>query len=262
MPEAPEVKMMSEFCNSFSGKTKIASLQVLPISRWKDISFHVGDPAISLPLLDFKFTAHGKEIALDLFKENNDHYKRIIFQMGMSGNWIFCDETSWNEIPSIKNNTVFRILLQKDTREGFLILHDSRRFAKWFESKIPIWGAKRGPCPYNERESFVENVVLSLDKKIFAKPIYEVLLNQSYFNGVGNWIRSVLVYRTDNDWNMSAREYIKKNGNLLFENLFAILDEAYENYKDDHFPVDFFYPYGTGSSFFDSKKRRFWYHED
>jgi endonuclease VIII-like 1 len=259
MPEAPEVKLMADFCNTFQGTTKVVSVQVLPISKWKDISFHVGDPAISLPLLDFHFLSHGKEMALDLYS-GEDFYKRIVFQMGMSGNWMFIDEATWVESTEIRKNTTFRVLLRKNNKEGFLILHDTRRFAKWFESDSKTWGKNRGPCPYSEREEFVENVLLSLNDSAFKKPIYETLMDQRYFNGVGNWIRSVLIYKTDNEWNVLGKDYIKKNVDKIFVNLFDIIDKAQNNYKADHFPIDFFYPYGAGKSLVDSKERRFWYH--
>lgn len=40
-----------------------------------------------------------------------------------------------------------------------------------------------------------ENVLKNLDDKAFDKPICEALLNQKYFNGIGNYLRAEILYR-------------------------------------------------------------------
>ncbi|NXA96160.1 NEIL1 Endonuclease, partial [Melanocharis versteri] len=40
-----------------------------------------------------------------------------------------------------------------------------------------------------------ENVLKNLDDRAFDKPICEVLLNQQYFNGIGNYLRAEILYR-------------------------------------------------------------------
>lgn len=42
---------------------------------------------------------------------------------------------------------------------------------------------------------FRKNVLESLDDASFSKPICEVMLNQNYFNGIGNYLRAEILYR-------------------------------------------------------------------
>lgn len=50
----------------------------------------------------------------------------------------------------------------------------------------------------------------NLHKKAFGKPIMEVLMNQQYFNGIGNYLRAEILFRIG-DLNpfISARDAIK-----------------------------------------------------
>ena len=188
MPEAPEILMYTDFLSYVSTKSDCHGIQKMPVSKNKDISFSIMDPELMLNPLKMDFESKGKEIALNLYNEDFI-FKRYLFQMGMSGYWLICDEPNFHNTPKIKNNTVLRILIHSKESDinGFLCLVDTRRFAKWSEVNNGLWGSNRGPDPYRQRELFKENILLSLHEKEFNKPIYEVLLNQKYFNGVGNY---------------------------------------------------------------------------
>ena len=60
-----------------------------------------------------------------------------------------------------------------------------------------------------------KNILDNLDKKLFDKPIFEVLLNQEYFNGVGNYIRSTLLYYADVNTFLSGRLAIQNHPQIL-----------------------------------------------
>ncbi|XP_035755406.1 endonuclease 8-like 1 [Egretta garzetta] len=55
------------------------------------------------------------------------------------------------------------------------------------------------PCPAGPALCPVfccrENVLKNLDDKAFDKPICEALLNQKFFNGIGNYLRAEILYR-------------------------------------------------------------------
>ncbi len=42
---------------------------------------------------------------------------------------------------------------------------------------------------------FREHVIGNLDKTVFNKPICEVMLDQKFFNGIGNYLRAEILYR-------------------------------------------------------------------
>ena len=57
-----------------------------------------------------------------------------------------------------------------------------------------------------EYKEFRSNILDSLEDKIFDKPLCEVMHNQKYFNGIGNYLRAEIIFR-------SVR---KKNNNFFF----------------------------------------------
>ncbi|KGL94650.1 Endonuclease 8-like 1, partial [Charadrius vociferus] len=57
------------------------------------------------------------------------------------------------------------------------------------------WQPGRGPCVLSEYQAFRENVLKNLEDKAFDKPICEALLNQKFFNGIGNYLRAEILYR-------------------------------------------------------------------
>ena len=71
---------------------------------------------------------------------------------------------------------------------------DYRRFGRW--EVDADWGTERGPCPITDYDNFRKNVINNLEDSSFNnKPICEVLLNQKYFNGIGNYLRAEILYR-------------------------------------------------------------------
>jgi endonuclease VIII-like 1 len=53
---------------------------------------------------------------------------------------------------------------------------------------------KRGPDPIKEFDLFKRHALSNLHKRIFKKPICEMLMNQQYFNGIGNYLRAMICH--------------------------------------------------------------------
>ena len=70
-----------------------------------------------------------------------------------------------------------------------------RRFGVWIINGD--WGADRGPDSVTEYPEFRSNILQHLENSAFNKPICEVLLNQKYFNGIGNYLRAEILYRLE-----------------------------------------------------------------
>ena len=64
---------------------------------------------------------------------------------------------------------------------------DYLRFGTWIINGD--WGSDRGPDSVVEYEDFRQNVLDNLENQAFKKPICETLLNQKFFNGIGNYLR-------------------------------------------------------------------------
>lgn len=201
MPELTEIKIMSDFINQKS------------INRFKH-AYHVAKGNIPTPFdkseLEHKFhlisESNGKELLLKTYNRIGEE-KTIHVFMGMSGNWKYVPTEKWNE-------TRFTRLRFDDETGNSLLLYGGFMGPKYSVGK-PFSGTKRGPDPTKEFDKFKENVLSNLDKKVFDKPICEALLNQEYFNGIGNYIRSTILYYADVNPFESARISIINNQHLL-----------------------------------------------
>jgi endonuclease VIII-like 1 len=60
-----------------------------------------------------------------------------------------------------------------------------------------------------EWEDFVTNLHNQSDRKIFDKPIYQLMLDQKYFNGMGNYLRAEILDRANQNPFVSSREAIQ-----------------------------------------------------
>ena len=112
---------------------------------------------------------------------------------------------------------------------------DVRRFGKWKLGET--WGVNRGPDPTMEPDEFRMNILKNLDKKPFDQPIHLVLMNQKYFNGIGNYLRAEILYRLPHvNPFMEAKEVIENceiifialNHTAFYQNIDEIL-----NYNKD-----------------------------
>lgn len=252
MPEIAEVRIMSDFINKNSKDKKFTKI------------FNIEKGNISTEYLDSEFTisseCNGKELILNLQFEY-DVVPIYIF-MGMSGNWKYVPTIEWNE-------TKFSRLRLDDESGNSLLLYGGYMGPKYNINK-PFSGVKRGPDPTKDFDNFKKNILDNLSKKDFDKPIYEVLLNQKYFNGIGNYLRSTIMYYLDENPFTTARELITKRPDIL-DLCREIPLKAYQlnggqlrdwnnpfNLDSENF-LQWVY-YQKGSSIKDSNKRTFWFH--
>lgn len=251
MPELPELRIMSDFINEKS----------LDINFKKAYNVEKGN--IPFVMLDSDFSiksyTNGKELILDITTSYNS-FPIYVF-MGMNGNWKFVSTEDWNETKFV------RMKFDSDNGDS-LILFGGFMGPKYSVGK-PFNGVKRGPDPTKNFLEFKENVYRNLSNKAFDSPIYEVLLNQSYFNGIGNYLRSTILYYLDINPFLIGREVIKSNPKIL-ELCRDIPLESYRlnggQLKDWSNPFDYdskefekWVYYQKGLSLKDSNNRTFWY---
>jgi len=264
MPELAEVKIMSEYINTVSeGKTFI-NVRKSDISKVKtDLK---GSWSVGFCL---RSKSRGKELKLEFgwkpecFKSHLNPIRDLICNMGMSGNWSF---TETNKTPKHAH-------LMFDTNDGWtLSLVDVRRFARWQWSEG--WSENRGPDPVVEWNEFMTNIINNLNKNVFKKPIYEVLMNQEYFNGIGNYLRAEILHRIDENPFLPAREFITKSPSI-FLYCRTVPMEAYtigggqlkewtNPFKEDKKTfAEWLNCYGKKdmSNLMDKNKRKFWFNK-
>jgi endonuclease VIII-like 1 len=197
MPELAELKIMSDYINQNSVNkvfTKVYHVEKgnIPV-EWDIIN-------------EFKVEADssGKELTLRLFNKDSD--LKISVFMGMSGNWLFIPTKDWI------NRKFTRLRL--DTSDGYSLL----LYGLYMGPKYRLGGftgTKRGPDPTKDFDLFRDNVLNNLNKKVFDKPICDALLDQKYFSGIGNYLRSTILYYLDVNPFEQARKVIQNNPKVL-----------------------------------------------
>jgi endonuclease VIII-like 1 len=197
MPELAEIKIMSDYINqNVEGKT-FTKL------------FHVKKgniPEDSKIIENFEMSAdsNGKELILNL-KNSKESISISVF-MGMSGNWLFTKTSDWSERKFTR--------MKLDTTDGNSLL----LWGLYMGPKYKVGGftgVKRGPDPTKEFDKFKQNILDNLHKQNFRKPICETLLDQKYFNGIGNYLRSTILYYADINPFEVAIKVIGQNPEIL-----------------------------------------------
>jgi endonuclease VIII-like 1 len=192
MPELAEVKIMSEYINYVNENETFIGVEKSKENK---------NPKIDVPYKRFRVSAksRGKELMLIISDTITKESKTILMGMGMSGNWLFIEKG-----PTPKHA---HLIFHTDWG-GRLCMVDFRRFSRWKESQT--WSDNRGPCMLTEWDDFVTNLENNCDRKIFDKPIYELMLDQKYFNGMGNFrLRAEILDRANQNPFVSAREAIQ-----------------------------------------------------
>ncbi|NXJ96403.1 NEIL1 Endonuclease, partial [Corythaixoides concolor] len=131
-------------------------------------------------------TSRGKELRLTLAPLGPGASLDLVFRFGMSGSFRLCPAAQLPRHAHLR-------FLTRESPPRALCFVDARRFGSWRLGDA--WQPGRGPCVLSEYQAFRENVLKNLDDKAFDKPICEALLNQKFFNGIGNYLRAEILYR-------------------------------------------------------------------
>ncbi|KAM9586044.1 endonuclease 8-like 1 [Trichechus inunguis] len=185
MPEGPELHLASLFVNEacrelvFGGRVEKSS-----VSRNPEVPFESSAYSISA-------TARGKELRLTLSPlpgaQPPQEPLALVFRFGMSGSFQLAPSDALPPHAHLRFYTV-------SPGPGLaLCFVDIRRFGRW--DLGGEWQQGRGPCVLLEYEQFRENVLRNLADKAFDQPICEALLDQRFFNGIGNYLRAEILHR-------------------------------------------------------------------
>jgi endonuclease VIII-like 1 len=187
MPELAELAIMSDFVNRVSEKAIYFRMNKSEVSKVKT--------PLTIPFECFtlKARSRGKEMALDFYDEegNKKHHQSLIMTMGMSGNW-----TSVHGNFPVPNHAHFFLHGNSPRGKLALCMVDVRRFAKW--KWKDDFSSDRSPCPVKEHAKFRENFREKISlKNRDEKPMVDVIMDQSIFNGIGNYLRAEIFHRAD-----------------------------------------------------------------
>ncbi|XP_070631464.1 endonuclease 8-like 1 isoform X1 [Bos indicus] len=185
MPEGPELHLASHFVNEACRELVFGGcVEKSPVSRNPEVPFESSAYSISA-------LARGKELRLTLSPLPGAQPHReplaLVFRFGMTG--------SFQLVPSdaLPPHAHLRFYTAPPGPRLALCFVDIRRFGRW--DLGGEWQPGRGPCVLLEYEQFRENVLRNLADKAFDRPICEALLDQRFFNGIGNYLRAEILYR-------------------------------------------------------------------
>jgi endonuclease VIII-like 1 len=198
MPELAELRLTADYINHNSRGMKFVNILKNPVHKGL---------LLEQPFSSFSITAvsRGKELKLTLHDDNSNKSKNLLMTMGMSGHFSYSKTGNEPKHAHLKFNT------NQGTTLSFV---DVRRFGKW--KWVEEWSVNRGPDPTLEYETFKENIKLNLSNRAFNYPIHEFLMNQKYCNGIGNYLRSEILYRLPHiNPFISAREAFEQEPDLF-----------------------------------------------
>lgn len=249
MPELPELRLMSDYINSKCeneefDKCYFVERGNIPKESTIEDNFKL------------KSESYGKELRINI----RDEFISVF--MGMSGNW------TW--IPTKDVGSIKFTRLRFDSKNSMSLL----LYGGYLGPKFSMGGFKtnnRGYDPIYEFDKFKDKIYADIDRiKIFEKPIYETLLDQRYFNGIGNYLRSEILYRIDDTPFKSGKKFIEDNP-IVLDLCKSVCEESYKlgggQLKDWKNPFgkdktefnNWLQCYGKGSKIKDSNNRTFWY---
>ncbi|KAG9281019.1 endonuclease 8-like 1 [Astyanax mexicanus] len=205
MPEGPDLHLAGLFVNRVcTGVVFTGAVIKSEVSKGPQIPFACDAYLISA-------VSRGKEVRLTLTPIKSDTKSKkkakeeqspmdVVFRFGMSGYFRF---TTVEDLPKHAHVQFYT----RDEPQRVLSYVDARRFGSWQPNGT--WQRDRGPCVLFEYESFRQNVLSNLSDKAFDRPICEAMLNQKYFNGIGNYLRAEILYRLNIPPFMKARTVLE-----------------------------------------------------
>jgi endonuclease VIII-like 1 len=180
MPELAELRLTADYINKSANGLSFVNIVKNPVHKGKDIS---------VPYRKFYISAEsrGKELMLTIRDKYSEDSVKLLMTMGMSGRFKL---TNTADEPKHSH-------LMFHTDDGTtLSFVDVRRFGKW--KFVTDWSSNRGPDPTREFNEFRRNIYdVGFCKPAFDQPIHLVLMNQQYFNGIGNYLRAEILYRAN-----------------------------------------------------------------
>uniref|UniRef100_A0A8C8YYS6 Endonuclease 8-like 1 n=1 Tax=Prolemur simus TaxID=1328070 RepID=A0A8C8YYS6_PROSS len=185
MPEGPELHLASHFVNeACRGLVFGGCVEKSSVSRNPEVPFESSAYCIAA-------SARGKELRLTLSPlpgaQPPQEPLALVFRFGMSGSFQLAPGDA------LPPHAHLRFYTAPPGPRLALCFVDIRRFGRW--DLGGKWQPGRGPCVLLEYELFRENVLRNLADKAFDRPICEALLDQRFFNGIGNYLRAEILFR-------------------------------------------------------------------
>ncbi len=182
MPETAEIHIMSKFLNRELGHRDVVRVEKNPLSKNK----------CDLSILDNKIwkvstKSRGKEMMVEFISGKETHYMKIGF--ARIGN---VQTFELNEIGS--EDFTNRAMLRFYTEDKIYAVSDFTRYVIWRWSDE--WDKNRSPDVFLEHNNWRVHIYNNRKHKYFKRPIFQLMCDQRFFNGIGTFTRSEILART------------------------------------------------------------------
>lgn len=188
MPEGPECRVMALKIQSHITKKTIISITT---------SFNLPLIQSSLPLTVYGLSVKGKKIIFILYSPENKKVLFLISSLGMEGRWLFNEARHTRLILHMEDESIY--------------YDDSRKFGRMEEFDDPHLVLKKldtiGCDLLNYALGLYQGYIVADEMtskrwlSIFLLPnlqnrqLVQILLEQKYFSGIGNYLKSEILYR-------------------------------------------------------------------
>ncbi len=182
MPESPEVRILSDFINIEIGKCDVIKVEKSPLSKSKcDLSMLEGKA--------WKMTAssRGKEMII-LFTSGIEKYSLKVGFAKIGA----IESISYEDIDS--EYFYKRAVLRFYTKDRIYFISDFTRYTLW--RWTDQWDANRSPDVALEHNAWRAHIYQNRNIPYFERPIFDLLIDQRFFNGIGIFSRSEILCRT------------------------------------------------------------------
>lgn len=182
MPEEDSVLLQSIIASGFCNGhifTRFVSNRVLssPI------------PTISFQQFSLHFESRGKQLLIQAMDTKSS--STTTFAIGLSIRGF----VTLMEKKDAINSKVVDTYFERDDGRVITINHAEANFVQYIVDLKEI--QKRGPDPIREFDAFCKHVQTCFSTLKSSKPIGALMLNQNIFNGIGNFLRSEILYRAN-----------------------------------------------------------------
>lgn len=229
MPEGVEVKISAELIKPLVFEKNIANIFVGKNSRYKNISpeglekFKNAISGWRVPMRVKNVSSKGKFMYWTFTNDNEDWYMFCTF--GMSGQWSPVEGKHPCLSFELSNSTSNHIDLNN------IYFNDPRHFGtiKFTNNKKDLLNKlnELGWDPLADKLDSHSNTLIKTINKT-TKPIGQILMDQSVFSGVGNYIRAEALYQAKiSPWrqgNLMTDDDIKS----LCQSIMQVMEESYK----------------------------------
>lgn len=212
MPEGVEVRIVADKLTNWLVNRKIEKVTFSDVWKYKVENF-------GRPVLITRIETRGKHILIHL--DSGDY---LMSHLGMSGQWYKLSELG--DCKETNKHVHIKIKLIGCNSE--IVYWDPRRFGRFgINSELPKLGLDIMSEMYTW-ENFKE-LIKEMVKKRSNKSICELLLDQTFLAGVGNYIRADALYVAKVDPFKPYKELSATEWQKLFKGIREVVQESYRS---------------------------------